>query len=310
MLESVIASCCTVKPDGTPYMLIPHRLQGIVAMVLAMGLFISGDALMKLALARMPLFELALIRGYASIVFCLILTVVMGHARDLHQVLNPWLLARGLCEVVANVGFTIAIFRLPLADVTAIAQTCPLLVLLGARLIWGERLGSMRLFLIGLGLTGAILVAQPGSSAASPFALLGFLVAISAAIRDLITRRVPASVPAPIAALAVLLTLTVSSAIGMLVFEEPVMPDPYSVSLMILAALLVVGGHVGIFLAYKIGPARSVAPFMYSVTVWAVLLGIVIFKDIPNLLAFAGMSLVLLSGLLIIYLDGRKTVAA
>ena len=288
-------------------MLIPRHLQGIAAMVLSMGFFISGDACMKLALAHMPLFELSLIRSYISVAFCLVLVVVMGHASDLPKVLNPLLLARGMCEVIANFGFTFAIFHLPLADVTAIAQTCPLLVLLGARLLWGERLGSLRLSLIALGLSGALLVAQPGTSAFSPYALLGFAVALAAAVRDLITRKVPAHLPAPVAALSVTVTLAITSAICMLSFETPVMPDRYSLYLMLLAGLLVVGGHVGIFLAYKIGPARSVAPFMYSVTIWALLLGMVLFNDYPNLLAFAGMALVLLSGLATIYLDGRKT---
>lgn len=288
-------------------MLIPRPFQGITAIVLSMGLFISGDACMKVALDNMPLFELSLIRSYVSIVFCLVLVVAMGHAADLPKVFNPLLLARGVCEVIANFGFTFAIFHLPLADVTAIAQTCPLLVLLGARLLWGEKLGSLRLSLIAVGLSGALLVAQPGATAASPYALLGFAVAISAAIRDLITRKVPQTMPAPVAALSVTVTIGLASAICMLAFETPVMPDVQSLSLMLLAGLLVVGGHVGIFLAYKIGPARSVAPFMYSVTVWALLLGIFVFNDYPNTLAFGGMALVLFSGLAIIYLDGRKS---
>jgi drug/metabolite transporter (DMT)-like permease len=49
---------------------------------------------------------------------------------------------------------------------------------------------------------------------------------------------------------------------------------------------------------------------MYSLTIWAVLAGIVLFNDIPNALAFAGMGLVVLAGLAIIYLDGRQRPAA
>jgi drug/metabolite transporter (DMT)-like permease len=129
---------------------------------------------------------------------CFILLLALGHGRNLMMMFNPWLLARGLCEVVANFGFTFAILNMPIADVTAIAQICPLLVLVGAKLIWGERLGPSRLILIGLGIAGALLVAQPGTTAASPYAILGFLVALTAAARDLITRKVPADVPSPI----------------------------------------------------------------------------------------------------------------
>ena len=285
---------------------IPHRLRGIVSMVLAMGVFIAADTCMKVALPRMPLFELALMRGYASVGVCLILLILMGPAHNLMMMFNPWLIARGLCEVIANFGFTFAIYHMPLADVTAIAQICPLLILLGARLIWGERLGRSRLFLIALGITGALMVAQPGATAASPYAALGFLVAVAAAVRDLITRKVPAGIPAPIVAFTVLLTLMLAALAGMLLFEEPVVPDPISIGLAALAGTLMVAGHVGIFLAYKIGPARSVAPFMYTLTLWAVFFGIVVFGDIPNPLAIAGIILILLSGVLIIYMDSRR----
>jgi drug/metabolite transporter (DMT)-like permease len=113
---------------------------------------------------------------------------------------NPWLVARGLCEVVANFGFTLAIFHMAIADVTAIAQTTPLFVLMGAKLIWGERLGPSRLILIVLGIAGSLLVAQPGATAASPYSILGFVTALAAATRDPIARRVPADIPAPVVA--------------------------------------------------------------------------------------------------------------
>jgi drug/metabolite transporter (DMT)-like permease len=83
------------------------------------------------------------------------------------------------------------------------------------------------------------------------------------------------------------------------------MPAPRHILLMLLAGALMVGGHICIFIAYKVGPARSVAPFMYTLTLWAVLAGAILFNDIPNALAIAGMALVLLAGLLVIYADAQ-----
>jgi drug/metabolite transporter (DMT)-like permease len=102
----------------------------------------------------------------------------------------------------------------------------------------------------------------------------------------------------------------VAGGAGTLAFEAPVLPGFKPVLLMVLAGALMVGGHICIFIAYKIGPARSVAPFMYSLTLWAVLAGAVLFNDIPNALAIAGMGLIVLAGLLIIYIDGRRGRAA
>ena len=275
-------------------------------MVAAMGMFIASDSASKFVMADIPLFQLIFLRGLAAVFFCLILVVAMDHGRDLPKVLNPWGLARGLCEVGANFGFTFAIFHMPIADVTAIAQTCPLLVLVGAKLIWREHLGLSRLLLIGLGISGALLVAQPGASAASPYAILGFLVAAAAAARDLITRKVPADIPAPVVAFSVLVILMVAGGANMVLFETPVFPGWREAGLILLAGALMVAGHVGIFLAYRIGPARSVAPFMYTLTLWAVLAGVVLFGDVPNMLAVIGIGLILLAGVLVIVVDNRQ----
>ena len=287
-------------------MTVPSHLRAILSLVLAMGVFIASDSCMKLALADAPLFQLMFMRGYAAVTLCLVLMVATNQARDLPRMFNRWLIARGMLEIVANFSFTFAIVYMPIADVTAIAQTCPLMVLLGARLIWGERLGSVRLFLVGVGILGALLVAQPGTTAASPFAVLGFSTALAAAIRDLITRKVPGDIPGLVVAFTVLVCLMAGGGIGMVVFETPIMPSAYHFMLMMLAGSLLIVGHYFIFIAYRIGPARTVAPFMYTLTVWAVFWGVVLFGDIPNMLAIAGMALVVTAGLLIIFLDGRN----
>lgn len=284
----------------------PSNLRAIVSLVLAMGVFIASDSCMKLALADAPLFQLVFMRGYAAVTLSLMLLVAMDQAMDIRRMFNPWLIARGLLEVVANFSFTFAIIYMAIADVTAIAQTCPLLVLLGARLFYGERLGSVRMFLVAVGIVGALLVAQPGTTAASPYAVLGFVTALAAAIRDLITRKVPQEIPALVVAFTVLVCLMIAGGIGMVAFETPVMPGTHHILLMLLAASLLIAGHFFVFVAYRIGPARTVAPFMYTLTIWAVLSGVVLFGDIPNELAIAGMGLVVLAGLLIIFLDRRQ----
>jgi drug/metabolite transporter (DMT)-like permease len=281
-------------------------LNGILMMVLAMGAFIASDSASKLAFAQVPVFELIMLRAAAASLLCLAVILLMGYASELGRVLNPWAMARGLCEVVANLAFTVAILRLPLADVTAIAQTAPLFVLLGASLIWSERLGAARLLLIGLGVSGALLVAQPGASSFSPYALLGFLVAASAAGRDLMARKVPGGIPVPVVALSVLLMLTLAGAGGTFMLESAIMPDWRNSLLIILAGALMVGGHVGVFMAYTLAPARTVAPFMYSLTLWAVLSSVLLFGDIPNGLAMAGMALIVLAGVAVIAADARS----
>jgi drug/metabolite transporter (DMT)-like permease len=281
-------------------------LRAILAMVMAMGTLVASDSCVKLALASTPLFQLMLIRGLVAVMICLGLILVMGQAAQLPRMFDKWLVARGLLETVANVSFTLGLAYVAIADLTAIAQTCPLLVLLGAWFFHGQSLSRLRLVLILGGITGAMLVAQPGTGAVSLFASLGFLTAIAAAVRDLITPNVPRDTSPLIAALTVLVCLAATGAAGTLAFEEPVMPSTQVLLLMVLAGGLSVTGHLLLYTAYQLGDARTVAPFMYSLTIWAVLAGLLVFSEVPNGLAMAGMAVVAAAGLAIIWLDGRQ----
>ena len=282
------------------------NLRAILAMVIAMGVFVTSDSCMKLALANAPLFELMLMRGIASVSICFTLIVAMGQFEHLPRMLNKWLVGRGLLEVVANLSFTSALAFIAIADLTAIAQTCPLFVLLGAWALRGERPGLARLVLVLLGIVGALLVAQPGTGAVSPFASLAFITAIASAARDLMTLNVPRGMPPLVATFTVLVLLALTGLFGMLLFETPVMPGTRDILLMALAGATGVAGHFLLYMTYRIGEARTVAPFMYTLTIWAVLSGLLLFGDVPNALAISGMVLVALAGLAIIWIDGLQ----
>jgi drug/metabolite transporter (DMT)-like permease len=284
----------------------PNNPRAILAMVVAMGMFVTSDSFMKLALDTAPLGQLMLMRGISSVVICLGLIVALGQAHHLKRMFNGWLVGRGLLEVVANVSFTLGLGFIAIADLVAIAQTAPLFVLLGAWVFRAEAPGRTRMMLILVGLAGALLVAQPGGGAASFYAMLAFLCPMAAATRDLITPRAPRDVPPLVATLTLLVILGAAGGIGTLAFEAPQMPDGRETLLMVLAGATAVAGHFLIYVAYRMAEARTVAPFMYTLTIWAVLSSVILFGDIPNSLAIAGMALVALAGLAIIWLDGRQ----
>lgn len=281
------------------------NFRGIASMVFAAGTFVANDSCMKLAMADAPPLQVLVMRGVAACLWCLPILLVMGHGRDLLHVFNRWVLLRCFCEVFAILCFIFALKHMQIADITAIAQITPLLVLGGVSLIWGDRIGAIRLMLIGLGIAGAVLVAQPGSSLASPFAVLGFGTAVGAAGRDIVSRKVAAAIPALVVAFATLLIVMSSAAIGSFMFETQVTPTPRHIMLMAIAGFFLMCGHLFIFLAFRFARARVVSPFNYSFTVWAVISGYLLFGDVPNGLAMAGMGLILITGLAIILLEGR-----
>jgi drug/metabolite transporter (DMT)-like permease len=279
------------------------NLRGIGAMLLATGAFVANDSCMKLALSDAPPLQVLIMRGIAACLWCLPILLILGHGRDLPKVFNRWVALRSLCEVFAILSFILALNEMPIADITAIAQIAPLLVLLGIWLFFGDRIGMLRLALIGVGITGALLVAQPGSEAASPMAILGFFTALGAAGRDIVTRKVPPGTPALIVTFSTLLIVMLCATAGSLAFETQVTPTFRHGWLMVIAGFFLMCGHLFVFLAFRIGEARVVAPFNYAFMIWAGLSGLLIFNEVPNEMAIVGMVLIMLEGLAVIALD-------
>lgn len=286
-------------------MAISPNLRGIGAVILATAAFVANDTCMKLALSDAPPFQVLVMRGIAALLWCLPVILAMGLIRELPKAFNPWVVLRSLSEVAAILCFISALGHMPIADVTAIAQIAPLVVLLGMWLFFGERVGGLRLGLVGLGITGALLVAQPGGETASPFAILGFFTAVGAAGRDILSRKVPARTPALVVTFSTLLIVMLGAVLMSSLFETQVQPTFRHGWLMFIAGFFLMCGHALVFMAYRVAPARVVAPFNYSFMIWAGLSGLLVFGDVPNGLAFAGMGLILAAGLAVVLLEGR-----
>ncbi len=286
-------------------MALSPNLRGILAILAATGSFVANDTCMKLALSDMPPFQVLTLRGIAAIIWCLPLIAALGLLRHLPKAFNPWVVLRSMSELVAILCFITALSKMNIADVTAIAQIAPLLVLLAMWLIFGEKIGGVRFLLIGLGILGALLVAQPGGSAASPFAIFGFFTAVGVAARDILSRKVPPRTPALAVTFSTLLIVMLGGLLLSLVFETRIDPTWRHAWLMLVAGFFLMCGHSFVFMAFRSAPARLIAPFTYSLLIWAGLSSLLVFGDVPNALAIAGMLLIIVTGLAIVLLEGR-----
>ncbi len=281
------------------------NLRGIASMVLAGVTFVSCDSFLKLLLDDVPPLQALVLRGACAAICCFVLLVALGQLKYLPRAFGFWTIMRAMCEVVAVTAFIVALAKVPLADISAIYQIAPLLVLGGASVIWGEHVGALRWILIGLGLAGALVVAQPGSSGASPYALLGFVTAIGSAARDLLSRRVPDDVPGPVITFTVILTVLAVSAVFTLMFESWVPVTRLHVAYAMGAGFFVMLGHLFVFLSFRLASARAVAPFYYTITLCAVLFGAVFFKENPNILAIVGIIMIIACGLGVLMLERK-----
>lgn len=282
-----------------------HPLRGPLFMVLATGSYVTNDTLMKLATEGLPPYEVLVLRGIAALAWGLPFLVLAGYGRQLPLMFEPRVLFRSLCETAGVLCYIVALAHMPIADVGALAQVTPLLVLLGASLLHGERVGGLRAALIALGFAGALMVAQPTGSGISIFAGLALANAVFCAVRDLAGRRVAHAVPGLVVALSAVVVVLAGAIVAHLALETWVAPQPRHLLLLAGAGLFLMFGHFLIFMAYRVGQTRVVAPFYYTFTVWAVISGLLVFGQFPTALTVAGIVLVVASGLAALWLDGR-----
>lgn len=293
---------------ATPMTLSPS-LRGIISMLLAGITFVSCDSFLKLLLAAdVPPLQALVLRGISATFWCLGLLAAMGQLQHLRHALGRWTVLRALAEVVAVTAFIFALANVPLADITAIYQVAPLFVLAGASLFWRESVGAWRWLLIGFGLAGALVVAQPGSAGASPFALLGLITAIASAVRDLLSRRAPSDVPGLVITFTVIIAVLLGALVLTTLFEtwRPVTGD-----MMLFAAgsgFFVVLGHFFVFMAFRLATARVVAPIYYSFTLIAAVFGVAFFGEWPNGLAILGIAMIIACGVGVLFIEEKRTV--
>ena len=282
------------------------NLAGIAAMVAGTGSFVICDSFMKLVTADLPPFEVLFLRGVAASLACGVLLAALGDWRAVSSAFDPRALMRGAGETLSVLCYIVALARMPIADVIAILQTAPLILILAVGFLLRERVGAARIMLALVGFAGAFLVAQPGPAGLSPAALLAFVSAILIAARDLVGRAVPARVPVMVITFATNVMVMAVAAMASLAFEDWRAPAAWHLAFLGFAGLFVTLGHVGLLLAYRLGRTAAVAPFFYSFALWAVLSGLLVFGALPNALALAGIALIVASGVAIVLLDQRR----
>ncbi|WP_236884171.1 DMT family transporter [Devosia sp. A16] len=283
-----------------------HPFRGPLFMVIATCSYVINDTLMKLATEGLPPYQVLMLRGLAGLIWGLPLMLALGYGRQLPLVFERRVLARNLAETAAILCYVVALANMPIADASALGQITPLLVLLGASILFREKIGGVRMALIGLGFIGAIMVAQPTMQGISIYAVLALANAVLCAVRDLAGRRIAPEVPGMIVAMSAIIVVLLGAGAMHLATEQWVAPQTHHLLLLGGAGLFLIFGHFFIFMAYRVGPTGVVAPFYYFFTFWAVLSGLAVFGQFPNLLAICGIVLVVAAGLTIVLLDERK----
>lgn len=273
---------------------------GILWMVLAMTCFICNDALVKTVLARVPSAQMIVVRGVMAIALITFVAWRMGALVGVSQLFRGWVGLRAVGEGVGTFLYLAALYHLPLANATAIYMSSPLFIAVLARLFLGERVDTRRWIAIAMGFSGVLMVIQPQADGFNLYAWLCLLSTLVYAGRDLLTRKIPVGVPSVVVTLATA-AVVVGMAVVVLLFEGWTPMIWSDVGLLALAAVCLSSAYYSIIASVRSGEVSVVAPFRYVGLLWAVVLGYLVWGDVPNPLAWAGIALLIAAGLYMIH---------
>ena len=276
---------------------VSENTRGIVFMAVAMATFTVNDTFMKAATAILPLSEAIVIRGAMTLVALLILAHFMGirtlRVTATDRTLLGW---RTVAELGATLTFLLALRQMPLANLSAIMQSLPLAVTLGAAIALREPVGWRRMTAIGVGFAGVLLIVRPGTDGFNIWSMLALLSVAFVVVRDLTTRQFSTGLPSVTIAIYTSVAVTVMGLAGLAVEDWAPVSAKVFAMLAGASAMLIVG-YLFIVMAMRVGDVALVAPFRYSALIWALLIGWLAFDEIPKPLTFLGAAIVVATGL-------------
>lgn len=298
-------------------------LLGIASAMGASCFFSINDSAIKFLSGGYALHEIVLIRSLIGM--ALMLAIVLPTRGGLAAFRTKRLgmhLVRGGFVVTSNFCFFLGLAAMPIADAVALFFVAPLLITALSVPMLGEKVGPRRWAAVGVGLLGVIIMLRPGMGMFHPAMLLPLFAAFCYAMLHMLTRRMGVTESAATLTLYVQMTFIGVCVISGLILGHGAFYDATDPSLAFLTrpwqwpapadlpvlALTGVASAVGAFLithAYRSCEAALVAPFEYISMPLAIVFGVVIFGEWPDMVAWLGIAMICGAGLYVVWRETR-----
>ena len=277
------------------------RLAGIGLMLLSIAMFSFGDALGKFLVSTYAVGQLLWLRACAALL--LLAPFIWRNRAAFLQLERPWLqLVRVILSTLEVAAFFLATVYLPLADVITYYLAGPIFVTALSALVLREHVGWRRWTAILIGFCGVLIALRPSAQTFSLPALIALGGSLSFAVLMLITRSLRSTPDIVMASSQFVGTFLLGAAMSSFGW---VTPTPGSLLLFAAAGIISVTALFCVNRSLKLAPASVVVPYQYTMIVWAVLFGFVVFGDVPHPVTIIGASIIIGAGLYI-YLRERS----
>ncbi len=285
--------------------------RGMIAITVGMAGYTFNDTIVKVIARDLPLGEIIFLRGIVSVAVLVLALGVVSGLGGLIVAINPRVFWRALFDGLATVFFVVALMHMKLAELSAVVLTSPLIVTALAAVTLRAEVGWRRWAAIVVGLAGTLFIVKPSPATLDVWALVALIAAVCSALRDLVTRNIGPAIPSLAVSVYCAATVTLCGA-AMGVNESWRMPDgSHWVGVLGAGTLLGLSTYL-IVIGFRDVDIPVVAPFRYTLLIWAAIAGYFVFGEVPDLWAMVGAALIACSGLYALHRESlrRRELAA
>jgi drug/metabolite transporter (DMT)-like permease len=282
-----------------------NRLVGIGLMSITFLCFAVLDCGAKWLVQTLPVLQVVWLRFLFHALFS---TALMApkFGSDLLRPRRPKLqfLRAMFMPVMTGLNFW-ALQYLQLAETGSIQFSVPIIIALIAAPMLGERMDRARWAAIAVGFVGVLIIVRPGTQGFHPALLLSIINAFLYALFNLMTRQLAAhDSPETTQFFSSIGATLVITPFALAAWQAP--PGALQWTILVLIGISGGLGHYMLALAHRYAPASVLAPFLYQQIVWMVLLGFLVFGDVPDAAVVVGAAIVISSGGYLLYRERRK----
>ncbi|AWM86600.1 DMT family transporter [Microvirga sp. 17 mud 1-3] len=272
---------------------------GIGLMLLGVFLFAMNDVMGKWLVATYSVGQVLFLRSAAAL--AVLLPIMRGQKVRLQVPPQPGLhFVRIVLSTLEVACFYGAVTYLPLADVMTYYLAAPIYVAAFAVFLLGERLDPPRILAIAVGFVGVLVALRPSPATLSLPAVIALAGSMFYSLLMITTRRLRETPDA---------ILVLGQILGALVFGilaipfAWVTPGPIDLAGLFLLGIVSMAGHVCVNRSLKLAPASVVAPYQYTLIVWAIVLGYLFFGDVVGFWTLIGAVIICSAGLALLLLE-------
>jgi len=276
-------------------------------MIASMAAFAIEDAFLKTVTKQLPVGQVLMMFGAAGLCVFALMARRAGASIFQTHVLTKNMLLRAVFEFFGRLFYVLAIALTPMSSATAILQSAPLFVVLGARIFLREKVDAKTWIAIFLGLFGVLIILRPSAADFSLLSLLALIGTLGFVGRDLFSRTAPSSLTKEVLGFYGFTTMMIAGACYAVWDGKPFVSLQVHQFLMLAAALLAgVFAYTALMTAMRTGSIAAVTPYRYSRLLFGISIGVIVFGEQLDAPMLLGCAIVIGAGLFIGWQNQRR----